>query len=104
MTTTSVLHLSPRCYTALVPTKRPRHLVTETEELAKALDESSARWPDLSRAQLLARLALVGYEATLTADADRRSRRLRALRQHGGELTGVYGPDYLRQLREDWPE
>ena len=81
-----------------------RHLVTETDELAAALDDASARWPGLSRAQLLARLALTGHEAVRMADADRHDRRLQALRQHGGKLTGTYGADYVRRLREDWPE
>lgn len=86
-----------------MPTTRPRHFVTETDELAAALDAAASRWPDLSRPQLLVRLALEGNQAAHHAGEQRRQRRLAAIRQHAGVLTGVYGPDYLATLREDWP-
>lgn len=86
-----------------MPTTRPRHLVTETDDLARALDAAEDRWPGLSRPQLLVRLALQGHEAAQHAQDARREHRLAALRKHSGALTGTYGPDYLRQLREDWP-
>jgi hypothetical protein len=53
---------------------------------------------------LLVRLALAGHHAALEAKAERRSRRSAALRRHSGALTGVYGADYLEQLRGEWPE
>jgi len=87
-----------------MPTTRPRHFVTETDDLAKALDAAASRWPDLSRPQLLVRLALEGHQSAQQAQEDRRSRRLAAVRKHSGVLTGAYGPDYLRRLREEWPE
>lgn len=84
-------------------TTRPRHFVTESDELAAALDAASSRWPRLSRSQLVVRLALEGHHAARDAQEARRRRRLTALRRHSGQLTGTYGPDYLRRLREDWP-
>lgn len=86
-----------------MPTTRPRHFVTETDALAQALDAAAVRWPDLSRAQLLVRLALDGHRAAQQAHDERRCRRLAALREHSGMLTGAYGPDYLHRLREEWP-
>ena len=86
-----------------MPTTRPRHFVTETDDLADALDEAERRWPGLSRSQLLVRLALEGHHAAQQAHDDRRRRRLEAVRQHSGSLTGAYGPDYLKKLREEWP-
>lgn len=86
-----------------MPTTRPRHFVTETDDLARALDEAAARWPDLSRAQVLVRLALEGHRLALQAHDERRRRRLGALRAHSGALAGVYGPNYLDELRADWP-
>lgn len=78
--------------------------MTETDDLADALDAAASRWPGLSRPQLLVRLALEGHRAAqLTQDAHRR-RRLAAVREHSGILTGAYGPDYLQRLREEWPE
>jgi hypothetical protein len=86
-----------------VPTTRPRHLVTETDELAAALDAAALRWPGLSRSQLVVRLALEGDRAA-AAERDRRQARRRAgLHAHRGEFTGDYSADYLEELRSEWP-
>lgn len=61
-----------RWYTDEVPTTRPRHQVTETDELAAALDEAAVRWPELSRGQLITRLALEGQRATATRQREHR--------------------------------
>lgn len=86
-----------------MPTTRPRHFVTETDDLAKALDAAAVRWPDLSRAQLLVRLALEGHRAAERARAERRAHRIDVVRRHSGMLTGAYGPGYLERAREEWP-
>ena len=87
-----------------MPTTRPRHFVTETDELTAALDDAATRWPDLSRAQLLVRLALEGSRMARHERDERRRRRLAVLHQRSGTLTGAYGPDYLNRLRQDWAE
>jgi len=78
-------------------------MVTETDELAAALDSAASRYPDLTRAQLLTRLALEGQRVAQRAQEDRRRRRLDAVRKHSGALTGVYGEAYLEGLRQEWP-
>jgi hypothetical protein len=87
-----------------MPTLRPRHQVTETDELAAALDEAAVRWPGLSRGQLITRLALEGHRVVVVRQRQHRSARLEALRRHGGALTNVYPQGHLESLREDWPE
>jgi hypothetical protein len=87
-----------------MPTSRRRHFVTETDDLAEALDDAARRWPGLSRPQLLVRLALEGHHAAEQRADERRHRRAEAIRAHSGVVTGVYGRDYLKRLREDWPE
>lgn len=86
-----------------MPTTRPRHFVTETDDLAAALDSAAQRWPGVSRPQLLVRLALESHHIAQQAQEERRRRRLAAVRRHSGVLTGAYGPDYLSKLREEWP-
>ncbi|MEP6816167.1 MAG: hypothetical protein ABI873_11510 [Marmoricola sp.] len=86
-----------------MPTTRPRHLVTETDDLAAALDEAAKRWPELSRPQLVVRLALEGHRAAQQSHEERHRRRVAVLKQHSAVLTGAYGPDYLTALRGDWP-
>jgi hypothetical protein len=78
-------------------------MVTETDELAAALDAAAVRYPGLSRAQLLTSLALEGQRLAQRVQQDRRRQRLDALREHSGALTGAYGEDYLERLRQEWP-
>jgi hypothetical protein len=88
-----------------VPTARRRHLITESDDVARALDDAAKRWPAdrHSRARLLVRLVVEGHRAL----AEHRGREVAARRDAvagtAGALTGVYGQEYLRQLREDWP-
>jgi len=88
-----------------MPTTRPRHTITETDAVARALDEASERWPEVeNRSQLLLRLIAAGHGAirqALEQDADRRRK---AVETTSGALTGVYEPEYLSRLRDDWPE
>lgn len=90
-------------YRRLMPTIRPRHLVTETDELAEALDAAAQRWPELSRGQLVARLALEGHRAAIAEHHRRREERVAMLRGHTGALTGVYDEGYREHLRTEWP-
>ncbi len=87
-----------------MPTTRPRHFVTETDDVADALDRAAERWPGLSRSQLLVRLALEADRTAVQAGEARRHRRRQAIAELGGCLTGVYEPGYLDALRQDWPE
>lgn len=89
-----------------MPTLHRRHAVTETEDIAAALDVARKAWPELADkpGALLRRLILAGEEAL---EAGRRglveSRRQR-IERTSGALTGVYGPGYLEDVRQDWPE
>jgi hypothetical protein len=88
-----------------MPTARSRHLITETEQVAKALDDAARRWPEDRdrRAKLLLRLVAEGHQALLHEAADSRDARLAAIRRTSGALSGTYEAGYLTELREDWP-
>lgn len=79
-----------------VPTTRPRHPVTETDDIAAILDEAARRWPDASRAKLI-RLVLQDW-----ADGGASpSARTRARAELVGSLPGS-SQAYDRNL--DWPK
>lgn len=87
-----------------MPTTRPRLTITETDEVAEALDAAAARWPAVrSRRELLLRLLAEGRRAVDRERGDEAERRRDAVRRTSGALTGTYEPGYLDRLRDDWP-
>ncbi len=83
-----------------MPTTKPRYTVTDTGELSQQLDEAQQRWPEVrNRRELLLRLAAAGRDA-IEREA---SQRAAAIRETAGALTGIYRPNELERLREDWP-
>ena len=88
-----------------MPTSRPRHTITETDEVARALDDAAEHWPEQrsARAKLLLELLRAGHRA-ISAERGREADRRRAgIRRTSGALTGAYPDDYLSRLRDDWP-
>ena len=87
-----------------MPTMRPRLTITETDELAAALDAAAARWPEVrSRRELLLRLVEEGREVIDRDRDEETARRQAAIRRTSGALTGAYEPGELKRLRDDWP-
>ena len=89
-----------------MPTAHRRHAITETNDISDALEVARREWPDLAHkpGALLRRLILVGRNTIAHNDSAAVSQRERAIEETSGALAGVYGSDYLRELREDWPE
>jgi hypothetical protein len=99
-----VYHQAVWWYTYLVPTTRPRYQVTETAELARALDRAAMRWPGEPRSRLLIRLLEAGAH-TLEHDEGVASQLHRsAVLASAGRYDNAFGPGYLTDLRGDWPE
>lgn len=88
-----------------VPTDRPRHTITETDEVAHALDAAARVWPEdgQARSRLLLRLVREGHVAISRTRDDESARRRQRIERTKGALTGAYPDDYLKQLRDDWP-
>lgn len=98
-----------RCTTLLpggtigfVPTDRRRYQITETDEVARAIDAASALWPSESRARLAVR-AIIAGGATFDAERQVTERRDAVMRMLGSVEPG-YPDGYLADLRSDWPE
>lgn len=87
-----------------MPTERRRHTITETEDIARALDDAARHWPDErgKRSRLLLRLVRAGHEAIGGEREDDAARRREAIRSTSGVLTGAYPEGYLARLRDDW--
>jgi hypothetical protein len=84
-----------------VPTTRPRYTLTDTGALRVQLDRAQRRWPGVQdRKELLLRLAAAGQQAIEREAEERR----RAIAETAGAFTGIYRPDELERLREDWPD
>ncbi len=80
-------------------------MITETDEVARAMDDAARRWPeDRERpTKLLLDLVREGHRA-IAENAERATERRRsAVERTSGALTGVYPQDYLEHLRDDWP-
>ena len=84
-----------------MPTTRPRYTLTDTGKLREQLDQAQRRWPRVrDRKELLLRLAAAG-QREIEREAGKRKM---AIAQTAGAFTGIYRPDELKRLREDWPE
>ena len=87
-----------------MPTARRRYAVTETDEVARALDAAAKRWPGESRSRTLLRLIDAGARAIEESGDEVQARRRAEVRRGAGLLpAGVYPPDAARALKEEWP-
>lgn len=85
-----------------MPTRRPRHTVTETDELRHALDIAARRWPhDRGRRS---RLLMRVVRDWMRSEEVRAERHRAAILRTSGTVQGVFPPGYLDDLRREWPE
>ena len=89
-----------------MPTNRPRHVITETDAMARILDDAAERWPQdrTKRSRLLLHLVEEGHRHLGEDLEAARQRRRGRIAQTSGALSGSYEQGYLERLREDWPE
>ncbi|MDR1635580.1 MAG: hypothetical protein LBS27_11840 [Bifidobacteriaceae bacterium] len=83
-----------------------RHTVTETPDVAAALDVAADLWPEQAdrRGLLARRLILAGAEALEPEREAKMAARRRLVDEIAGCFTGVYGPDEAARLKDEWPE
>lgn len=86
-----------------MPTIRPRYQVTETPEVAQALDRAAKRWPGEPRSKLLRRLIAVGGGILKHDECAEEGAHRAAVLASSGRYPDAFGPDYLAELRADWP-
>ncbi len=100
-----MLHQNLWCYTPAMPTTRPRHTLTETDELAAALRVAGEHWPAQrdDRAALLRALVVRGAESLEREDQGQRDERERRVRSAAGAATGSFPAGAAAALRDEWP-
>ena len=87
-----------------MPTTRPRHQITETPAVARAIDKAARRWPGEPRSKLLLLLIDAGSGA-LEKGLDLATRqREEAIKASSGKYADAFSADYLADLRRDWPK
>lgn len=88
-----------------MPTSRPRHPITETPEVRRALDVAAQRWPEDKDAPRLLLLHLIAEGARTVAGekAKAAAARCEAIARTSGSAGDIFGEGYLDDLREDWP-
>jgi len=87
-----------------MPTVLDRTSVTHTPKIRQALDIANKRWPGERESALLVRLVergAISVEEELQAQRDAR---VAAIRRGAGSLEGVFGANYLEEIREGWNE
>jgi hypothetical protein len=81
-------------------------MLTETDDLARALDRAAEHWPEeRNRRKLLLRLIQEGANAISDEEEERIRERRKAILETSGVATPeMYPPGYLEELRKDWPD
>lgn len=85
-----------------MPTLLPRFQVTQTDDVARALDVAASEWPDAKRPELVSRLLQEGAAAIERRRGDSVAGRRRALAETRGLYP--YPPGSLDELRAEWDE
>ncbi len=86
-----------------MPTARLRYQVTETPQVAHALDLAAKQWPGVPRSKLLLRLVKAGCDSLdVEQHAEADAHRV-AVTAGSGRDPDAFGPNYVSELRQDWP-
>ncbi|MGO1768945.1 MAG: hypothetical protein ACTHZX_03235 [Microbacterium sp.] len=85
-----------------MPTLLPRFQVTQTDDVARALDVAANEWPDANRPELVTRLLQEGAAAIEHRRDESTAGRRRALAETRGLY--AYPAGSLDELRAEWDE
>ena len=100
-----MLHYVHRCYTQVMPTNRPRHMITETDRLAGALDTAALLWPEVKseRTALLRKVVEAGIGAIEREHRSREASRRTTITALAGSMSGTWPTQWREDMRDEWP-
>lgn len=80
-------------------------MITESDQLAEALDHAAKIYPDLrdERAELLRCLIERGIQSLDAEYNEKVESRKKAIREVAGSMSGVWPENYLEEMRAEWP-
>ena len=80
-------------------------MITETDRLAEALDHAARVWPEHAgnRAALLRAVLDKGLQAIEATGSEEQARKVAALDQAAGGMTGIWPANWREELRSEWP-
>ena len=87
-----------------MPTTLPRTQVTHTPAIAHALEVASLRWPSATPLELIQAIAEDWVAAAESEQREKSLTRAARIRANAGRFSGVYGDNYLAEIREGWRE
>lgn len=81
-------------------------MVTESDQLAHALDIAATMWPDArgERSELLRRIIARGIADVENETSLRTSKRADHVAMAAGMMTNVWGDDWRESREAEWPE
>lgn len=88
-----------------MPTTKPRHMITETDQISQALIQAAKLWPELAgqRTLLLRKLLEVGIQTVEQGLENDTAQRLATIEKLAGSMDGVWPANWREELAEDWP-
>jgi hypothetical protein len=78
--------------------------VTETPEVAHAIDLASHKWPGRSRGALVTLLLVEGAKTIRDEHEKAQETRRELVERLAGGFEEAFPEGYLEELRQDWPE
>ena len=81
-------------------------MITETDQLTKALAQAEKIWPELAgqRTLLLRKLLEVGITTIERESAEKSSQRLTQIQKLAGSMDGTWPVNWKQELGGDWPK
>lgn len=88
-----------------MPTTKPRHMITESDDVAAALELAKARWPELSndKGKLLKKMLEFSALAIAREMDLKRNSRLSKIEDIAGSMPDVWPENWREEARSEWP-